>query len=167
LARGALRLDGPYAGVCRALWLSAWNLGLLRDRTDKALAAFVKRQTGLDSPNWMRDPADGAKAIEALKGWIARPIERGGAGVAWPSEAAARKAGVSWGRARKLAVIAAQRRMLGALARGVFHPCGSEDAELGNTRVPEFDPGTRSDDELDEMTNAFGRAIRAAKQEEG
>ncbi|MGC8201033.1 phage protein GemA/Gp16 family protein, partial [Salmonella enterica] len=41
-------LDGPYAKKLQALWIAAWNLGLTRSRDDKALLAFVKRQTGLD-----------------------------------------------------------------------------------------------------------------------
>jgi phage gp16-like protein len=138
-AKGALRLDGPYAGVCRALWLSAWNLGLVHDRTDRALNSFVTRQTGIESLNWVRDPREGAKAIEGLKAWIARD-----GGVTWPSEKEAKKAGISLARARKLAVIAAQTKLL--------------SAEI-------YDPTPFHDAELDEQAQAFGRAIRAMKNE--
>lgn len=65
-------LDGPYAKKLQALWISAWNLGLTRSRDDKALLAFVKRQTGLDHTRWLRDPAQARQVIEALKNWIAR-----------------------------------------------------------------------------------------------
>jgi phage gp16-like protein len=126
-AKGALRLSGPYAGICRALWLSAWHLGLVRDRTDTALVSFVRRQTGLDSLNWLRDPADARKAIEALKAWIARD-----GGVIWPRGQDAQD--------RKLAVIAAQQRMLGI------------DTPIG------------ADTDLDEAIAAFGRCIRAARE---
>lgn len=132
-ARGALRLDGPYAGVCRALWLSAWNLGLVADRRDTALTAFVARQTGIDSINWVRDAQDGMKAIEGLKAWISRE-----AGIAWPTEAQAKKLRLTLAAARKRAVIAAQQRMLGC-ADGI------------------------ADVDLDEVMNGFGRVIRAAK----
>lgn len=80
-AEGALALEGPYVGKLRALWLTAWNLGLTEARTDIALAAFVARQTGIDSPSWVRDAADARKAIEALKAWIARE-----SGLEWPKD---------------------------------------------------------------------------------
>ena len=92
-------LTGPYAGKLVALWLSAWNLGIVRNRTDAALIAFVERQTGIAHMNWLRDARDARRAIEALKAWIARE-----AGVEWPSE--------DDGRSAKLAVIAAQLRKL-------------------------------------------------------
>lgn len=80
-ADGALALDGPYVGKLRALWLTAWNLGLTEARTDTALAAFVARQTGIDSPSWVRDASDARKAIEALKKWITRESS-----LEWPKD---------------------------------------------------------------------------------
>lgn len=66
------RLEGPFARKLQALWIAAWNLGLVRDRRDSALLAFVERQTGISRTEWLRDPADARKAVEALKSWIAR-----------------------------------------------------------------------------------------------
>ena len=80
-AAGSLALQGPFVGKLRALWLTAWNLALTESRTDQALAAFVGRQTGIDSPSWVRDPADARKAIEGLKAWIARE-----SGLEWPKD---------------------------------------------------------------------------------
>lgn len=94
-------LSGPYAKKLQALWLSAWNLGIVRNRDDKALIAFVERQTGISHVRWLREPKDAAKAIEALKSWIARE-----AGVVWPRSRDA--------LASKCAVLAAQDRMLRA-----------------------------------------------------
>ena len=71
-------LTGKYAGKLQALWIGAYNLGIVRNRDDAALIAFVKRQAGVDHVRFLHDPADGAKAIEALKGWMARE-----AGVDW------------------------------------------------------------------------------------
>lgn len=99
-AAGALNLSGPYAGICRALWISGYELGVFEHREDTALAAFVKRQTGLDSLNWLRDAEPARAVIEALKGWIARE-----GGVKWPG----RNATVSQ---IKQAVIFAQQRLL-------------------------------------------------------
>lgn len=69
------QLDGPYAKKLQALWISGWNLGLVRDRQDAALVSFVKRQCRIDHPNWLRDPVLADKAVEALKDWLRR--ERG------------------------------------------------------------------------------------------
>jgi len=71
-------LDGRFAGKLQALWIAGWNLGLVRDRRDTALTAFVKRQTGLDAVRFCHDPEDAKKAIEALKSWLARD-----GGVSW------------------------------------------------------------------------------------
>jgi hypothetical protein len=75
-ARGATflskRLTGPYARKLQALWISGWNLGVVRDRTDATMLAFVARQTGIEHTRFLRDAADARKAVEALKGWIAR-----------------------------------------------------------------------------------------------
>lgn len=65
-------LEGKFAPKLQALWIAGWNLGLVRDRDDRALIAFVKRQTGLDHVRFLRHGADAMKAIEALKGWLER-----------------------------------------------------------------------------------------------
>lgn len=71
-------LEGRFAPKLQALWIAGWNLGLVRDRDDRALIAFVKRQTGIDHVRFLRHGQDATKAVEALKGWL----ERSG-GVAW------------------------------------------------------------------------------------
>lgn len=139
---GAMRLSGAYAGVCRALWISAWNLGLIRERTDRALVAFVTRQTGIDHLNWVQDPRDGARVIEAIKAWIARE-----ANVLWPTEADARKARVPLSRLRKIAVIEAQGRRLTELGAPAALPAGL---------------AARPDRQLDDLAMALGAKIRTA-----
>lgn len=71
-------LEGPFAGKLQALWIAAFNLGIVRDRRDAAMLAFVKRQSGVDHTRFLQDAADARKAIEALKGWMTRE-----AGVDW------------------------------------------------------------------------------------
>ncbi|MEI2387488.1 regulatory protein GemA [Breoghania sp. JC706] len=66
------RASGPYAPKLQALWIAAHNLGVVRDRSDTAMIAFVKRQTGVDHSRFLHEPADAAKAIEALKKWVRR-----------------------------------------------------------------------------------------------
>lgn len=72
---GKSKLTGDYAPKLQALWLSAYNLGIVRDRTDKALLAFVKRQTGIDHTRFLHHQDDAAKAIEALKSWMTREAD--------------------------------------------------------------------------------------------
>jgi hypothetical protein len=107
-ARGALRLDGPYAGICRALWISGWNLGVVEHREDTALVAFVRRQTGVDLINWVKDAAEGRAIVEALKAWLARE-----AGVEWPKRNTAMSPSGKSIDLRKWAVVKAQLRLLG------------------------------------------------------
>lgn len=71
------RLDGPYAPKLQALWISGYNLGLVRNKTDEAMLGFIKRQTGIDHTRFLRDAGDARKAVEGLKAWLER------AGVDW------------------------------------------------------------------------------------
>lgn len=68
----------PYAAKLRALWISGYWLGVISERSDTAMQAFLKRQTGLDSDRFLRNPQDGEKAIEALKDWIRRKTGNAG-----------------------------------------------------------------------------------------
>jgi hypothetical protein len=72
------QLTGPYAAKLRALWISGWQLGVIRSRGDDALLAFVKRMTGVDHTRFLIDAREAAKVIEALKQMLARD-----GGVAW------------------------------------------------------------------------------------
>jgi hypothetical protein len=101
--RASERAEGPYAAKLRALWISAYHLGVARSRDDKALLAFVERQTGLSHTRFLKDPADAAKAIEALKSWIARE-----AGVEWPQ----RDSSVGYADTKKAVAKAACRRLI-------------------------------------------------------
>lgn len=144
-AAGALRLEGTYAGVCRALWMAGWNLGIVQDRTDRALVAFVARQTGIASLNWVHDGKDAAKVIEALKAWI----DREAGGITWEVKADTLK---RWGytltRWRKVVVIRAQIDRL---------------AQLGEHNVQSFAQlGVADERTLDEIQSELGRKLRKA-----
>lgn len=109
--------EGLQASKVRALWLSLWNLGAIPDVSEKALAGFVRRQTGIEVGRMLPDHY--GAVIEALKKRLAR------AGVAVPDAAtvasldAARRGhglepggeGLAW----KAAVINAQWRRLAEL----------------------------------------------------
>lgn len=70
--QGRRMLQGAFVPKIQALWISAWNLGLVTSREDRQLIAFVRRQTGIDHANWLLDNADALKVIEALKAMLAR-----------------------------------------------------------------------------------------------
>ena len=44
---------------------------MVRDRTDRALVAWLRRQVRIDSPRWM-SAGDIGRAIDALKAWMSR-----------------------------------------------------------------------------------------------
>ena len=60
-----------------ALWISGWHLGVVRDRTDDGLAAWLRRRFKIEVPSWPDFPAK-ARAVEGMKAWLARE-----AGVDW------------------------------------------------------------------------------------
>lgn len=89
-------LQGKFAKKLQALWIAGFNLGVINDRTDAALLAFVKRQTGLDHTRFLHYADDARAAIEALKSWLRREagvmfgnsngydwLEADGAKIAW------------------------------------------------------------------------------------
>jgi hypothetical protein len=111
--------SGAYSKVLQALWISAWQLGVVASRDDRAMLKFVERQTGLSHTRFLNDSAEAAKAIEGLKAWIARE-----AGIVWPSAKRARELGtdVAWLAGREV-VRAQMRRLIGLGA----WPGGNDD----------------------------------------
>jgi hypothetical protein len=65
------RADDPVARKMRALWLSLWHLGAVRDPSENALAAFAKRIAHVDALQFL-PPARARKIVEALKDWCNR-----------------------------------------------------------------------------------------------
>lgn len=129
------RATGPFAPLLQALWLSGWNLGVVRDRDDAAMMHFVERQTGIPHTRFLRDPKDASAAIEAVKAMLARD-----GGVAWPK----RKGEASI--ERKRAVVAAIYARLAAL--GIY---------------PDLKPFDRlAPAELDALANRIGAILRSA-----
>lgn len=57
-------------GKIRALWLSAVNAGYLRERSEKAIDAYIQRITGRAAKEC--GPSDLSLVIESLKAWIGR-----------------------------------------------------------------------------------------------
>lgn len=115
----AATADGPYAGILRALWFDAYQLGLVRSVSDRALIGWVQRQTRVSHTRFLTEPEGARPAIEGLKKWIARE-----AGVVWP-------AGKGDVGATKRAVVMAQFARL--VDMGAWPPFG------GNRRPDESD----------------------------
>lgn len=69
---GKIKQDkDPQAKLIRHLWLTLHNLGAVKDPSEKALCAYVKRQTGIDLLAWL--PSHKASTvIESLKKWVER-----------------------------------------------------------------------------------------------
>lgn len=63
--------DSPMARKARAMWVSLWNLGVVRHGTEKALEAFAERQLKVAKLQWA-DQAQGYRLIEALKAMAER-----------------------------------------------------------------------------------------------
>lgn len=63
--------DDPQSKKIRALWLELHHAGAVRNPSETALAAYVKRQTGVEALQWL-DGRQAAQVIEALKKWQMR-----------------------------------------------------------------------------------------------
>ena len=74
---GRQKLTGKYVKKLQALWIAAWNLGLIENRDDAALLAFVKRQTGIDHTRFLHHHDDASRAIDGLKAWMNREARVG------------------------------------------------------------------------------------------
>ncbi|WP_273790125.1 regulatory protein GemA [Bartonella sp. CM31XJBT] len=147
------RLEGKYAKKLQALWIAGWNLGIIRDRSDKALLAFVKRQTGIDHIRFLRDSDDACRAIEALKGWLQRE-----GGVDWKGK----KIQDSWQKMPGYLILCAQWKCLNPDAvfdLGAFH---QSVMALSGKALGEMNGG-----DFREVMNVWGRKIRKGVKSEG
>jgi phage gp16-like protein len=63
--------DDAQSKMIRALWLELHERGAVRNPSESSLAAYVKRQTGVEALQWLNGEQS-AKVIEALKQWVKR-----------------------------------------------------------------------------------------------
>lgn len=63
----------PVATKIRALWLFLYALGEVRDPSEAALAAYVKRIGKVDDLHWLKGQA-AWRVVESLKKWAVRPL---------------------------------------------------------------------------------------------
>ena len=151
---------GPAMRKLRALWQSAYHLGLIRDRSDDALGAWLHRLARLDGD--AAAPAGLDRPIQALKAWLARS-----AGVDWRPHLSLGRDGRVWERRRPRArVLEAQWRLLHRRGRVRI---GSE-AALGAYAARYADLGraeshlTLDNAQADALIRHLGRRIRAASE---
>ena len=110
------KLQGPFAKKLQALWIASWNLGLVQSRDDKALVAFVTRQTGVEDTAFLRDPKAAEKVVEALKDMLRREgVMLGNTnGHSWLRDDAAK---VAWAQWKKLYPVSDLRDLTAFRAR--------------------------------------------------
>ncbi|WP_208438024.1 regulatory protein GemA [Bartonella taylorii] len=147
------RLEGKYAKKLQALWIAGWNLGIIRDRSDKALLGFVKRQTGIDHIRFLRDGDDAGRAIEALKSWLQRE-----GGVDWRGK----KIQDSWRNKPSISILCAQWKRL--------NPAVVFDVEAFHQSVMALSGkalGEMDGDDFRQVMNIWGRKIRKSVKSEG
>lgn len=61
----------PESSKARALWLWLHEIGIVKDPSERALASFGRRISGVDALQWTRRPD---KLIEGIKAWAAREL---------------------------------------------------------------------------------------------
>lgn len=147
-------LDSPIGGKLRALWIAGYDLGVVRDRTDRAMLSFLLRQTGVSHTRFLRDARAGTSAVEGLKAWLAR-----NAGVDWPSDSGN--------------VIASKRAILNAqwarlIALGAVKKIGGAVDPMNDllgyaARITWLhDWNAMNERHYDDVQKALGRKLRAA-----
>jgi phage gp16-like protein len=153
-----------YLPKIRALWIAGWNLGLVRDPSDKALRAFVARQTGIAHERWLKGAGDAKKVIEALKSWLARD-----GGVDWTVSRfdpdilrfpACRVALAQWARLKEIGAVEPGKTWTGG-------PRTPIDEVVSYARVVLDDPGQGSkwgNGEWNRVSRALGKKLRAAME---
>ena len=151
--------SGPATRKLRALWLSAYHLGLIHDRSDAALGAWLRRLAHLDG-DACAAPASLDRPIQALKAWLARA-----GGVDWrPHLSLGQDGRVRERRRPRARVLEAQWRMLHRRGRVRI---GSE-AALGAYAARYVGLGRAeshlalSDAQTDALIRHLGKRIRAA-----
>lgn len=150
----------PHAAKIRSLWISLYELGLIADASERALAAFVKRQAKVDRLEWLT-PAQAYKVIEGLKAWASRD-----AGVDWSPIRitkywnAGRGVDAEEDRPRQR-VIEAQWRRLAALGAVREDPPALDAYARKVAKISAWvGLGNLSDSQLDAVIRALGSKLR-------
>ena len=155
--------DTAHRGKLRALWISGWHLGVVHDRTDAGLAAFITSPMELGAAKWAREDRYTVKAVEALKAWLARE-----AGVDWrPYVRVRRDGGVDEIDNPRARVLEAQWRILAGLgAVRIADPGALSNYAARHAGIARTISHTQLDAErADALIRHLGGRIRRAKAE--
>jgi len=68
---GRITATEPIHQKIRSLWIELANAGAVKNRSEKAINAYVKRITGIEVMDWL-NTKQAIIVIESLKGWLAR-----------------------------------------------------------------------------------------------
>ncbi len=71
---GRRQADDDQSKMIRGLWIELAERGVVQNRSEDALGAFVKRMTGIDALEWLTAP-QASRVIEHLKKWRDRTTE--------------------------------------------------------------------------------------------
>ncbi|UPJ65268.1 regulatory protein GemA [Bradyrhizobium sp. 191] len=161
--RGAVAgLDSAIGGKLRALWIAGHDLGIVRDRTDRAMLAFLERQTGVSHTRFLQNAQVATGAIEGLKAWLERS-----AGVAWPGKDLADLSESGRVIASKRAILDAQWKRL--IAIGAVKAVGQavdpmEDLQFYAGKIVRQNRPweTMSSRDYDEVQKSLGNKLRGA-----
>lgn len=149
--------DHDTALKMRALWISLYHLGVVRDPSEKALSAYAKRVTGgknkgIASLKWVKDH-HAYKVIEALKDMATREAE-----VDWSPH---HQMGVSVGKYPRKRIVEAQ---LWCFRDGGITPAVIDAlAPIGGTY--DFNNFSYKDEDLDKVIASLGEHVRMLKAE--
>lgn len=149
---GRQTLTGKYAKKLQALWIAAWNLGLVENRDDAALLAFVKRQTGIDHTRFLHHHDDASTAIEGLKAWMNRRARVGFGntnGYDWLKPDGAKIAWAQWRNLNPTASLIVRK----GFDEAIFTILG-----IGSVYLDALAPG-----QWQTVMNVLGERIRTAK----
>lgn len=144
LAGGAARhpdtrpkADSAHARKARALWISLYNLGVVADPRERALAAFVKRQHGVDDLRFLA-AGKATVVIDGLK-------------------AMATRAGIDWSASKdpRRCVLAAQWAALVGAGAAPDRDLASHLYTVTAVALPAASP-----DQLNKLIKDLGRLIR-------
>ena len=155
---------GPATRKLRALWISAFHLGLALDRSDAALVDWLRRQRTLDAKLCL-SADDLAGAVQPLEAWLARA-----AGVDWrPHLSLGRNGRVREIRRPRARVLEAQWRLLyrqGRVRIGSHAALGAYAARFAGLGRADSHLAL-SDDQTDALIRHFGKCIRRASESRG
>lgn len=156
-AGGRALANAPEAKKARALWLSLYHLGVVRNPSESALAAFGKRQTGKEALQWIK--GDWHLVIEALKKMGERD-----AGVCWDGYRVRYGLEAVTEYRPRCRVLEAQWRILGRLGVVVQDPHAlAAYASTFVGRPSGIGLPNLTNDQADKLIEHFGGRLRKAQ----